>query len=106
MPACAPGRFCDVRERPVPIMPGLTRLPELAPEAVFLPLALEYPFWSEKRPEALACFGEPQDGRLAVRVRDHRVGRRRVGVLGAHGPRQQEHERADPDGDEPAKRAA
>jgi hypothetical protein len=24
---------------------------------------LEYPFWSEKRPEALACFGEPLDGR-------------------------------------------
>jgi 1-acyl-sn-glycerol-3-phosphate acyltransferase len=55
----APGRFCDVRERPVPIMPGLTRLPELAPEAVFLPLALEYPFWNERAPEMLAGFGPP-----------------------------------------------
>jgi 1-acyl-sn-glycerol-3-phosphate acyltransferase len=55
----APGRFCDVRERPVPIMPGLTRLPELAPEAVFLPLALEYPFWSERAPEMLCAFGPP-----------------------------------------------
>jgi hypothetical protein len=26
---------------------------------VFLPLALEYPFWEERCPEALAHFGEP-----------------------------------------------
>lgn len=55
----APGRFADVRERPVPIAPGLVRLPELAAEAVFLPLALEYPFWSERKPEMLAAFGSP-----------------------------------------------
>lgn len=24
-----------------------------------MPLALEYPFWQERTPEALACFGEP-----------------------------------------------
>ncbi|HZF75600.1 MAG TPA: lysophospholipid acyltransferase family protein [Acetobacteraceae bacterium] len=55
----APGRFCDVRERPVPIVPGLTRLPEIAPGAVFVPLALDYPFWTERRAEMLAAFGEP-----------------------------------------------
>jgi 1-acyl-sn-glycerol-3-phosphate acyltransferase len=55
----APGRFCDVRERPVPIVPGLARLPDLAPGADFVPLALDYPFWNERSPEMLAAFGEP-----------------------------------------------
>ncbi len=55
----APGRFADVRERPVPIAPGLARLPELAPGAVFLPLAIEYVFWTERAPEALVGFGAP-----------------------------------------------
>lgn len=57
----APGRFQDVRERPVFIAPGLLRLPELAPDAVFLPLALEMPFWTERKAELLAAFGEPID---------------------------------------------
>lgn len=55
----APGRFCDVRERPVPVAPGVARLAELAPDAVFLPLALEYVFWTERSPEMLAAFGPP-----------------------------------------------
>ncbi len=55
----APGRFADPRERPIPIAPGLTRLPELAPGAHFIPLALDYPFWSERKPEMLAAFGAP-----------------------------------------------
>lgn len=55
----APGRFADARERPVPIAPGLPRLPELAPGAVFLPMAIEYVFWSERAPEALVGFGAP-----------------------------------------------
>jgi hypothetical protein len=70
----APGRFCDVRERPVPIAPGVIRLPEIAPGAVFHPLALDYPFWSESRPEMLAAFGEPIDGAsLAALDRDSRA---------------------------------
>ncbi|MFO0465757.1 MAG: lysophospholipid acyltransferase family protein [bacterium] len=55
----APGRFSDPRERPVPIAPGMIRLPELAHEAVFVPLALDYPFWSERKAEMLAAFGAP-----------------------------------------------
>lgn len=55
----APGRFADVRERPLPLAPGVLRLAEIAPRAAFLPLALEYPFWTEPRPEALAAFGPP-----------------------------------------------
>lgn len=58
----APGRFADARERPVPIAPGLVRLPELAPHATFIPLALEYPFWSERKAEMLAAFGPPLSG--------------------------------------------
>ena len=58
----APGRFCDVRERPVPIAPGLVRLAELAPQARFLPLAIEYPFWTERSAEMLAAFGPPLTG--------------------------------------------
>ena len=55
----APGRFSDPRERPVPIAPGMIRLPEIAPEAVFVPLALDYPFWTERKAEMLAAFGTP-----------------------------------------------
>ncbi len=55
----APGRFCDPRERPIPIAPGMTRLPELAPGAWFVPLALDYPFWSERKAEMLVAFGPP-----------------------------------------------
>ena len=58
----APGRFADARERPVPLAPGVTRLAEIAPDAVIVPLALEYAHWSEKRGEALLAFGTPLDG--------------------------------------------
>ncbi|WP_237216824.1 lysophospholipid acyltransferase family protein [Falsiroseomonas oryziterrae] len=60
----APGRFSDVRERPVPIAPGMTRLPEFAPDALFIPLALDYPFWTERKAEMLCAFGEPIEGRV------------------------------------------
>jgi hypothetical protein len=32
---------------------------ERVPGTIALPVALEYPFWTEKRPEALARFGAP-----------------------------------------------
>ncbi|MBR0654332.1 lysophospholipid acyltransferase family protein [Plastoroseomonas arctica] len=70
----AAGRFHDVRERPVPLTPGIIRLAEVAPQAIFLPLALEYVFWDEKRPEALAAFGPPIAGEaLAAMPRDERA---------------------------------
>ncbi|EKE43825.1 hypothetical protein OCGS_2159 [Oceaniovalibus guishaninsula JLT2003] len=55
----AQGRFADPRERPPAIRPGLAHLMARVPGAVAVPLAMEYPFWSEKRPEALAAFGSP-----------------------------------------------
>lgn len=55
----AQGRFSDVRERPVGLQPGLAHLPERAPDAVFLPLAIEYGFWIERGAEAFLAFGAP-----------------------------------------------
>lgn len=70
----APGRFVDVRERPVPIAAGLLRLPERIPGALYLPLALDYPFWTERRAEMLAGFGDPLDGAdLAALARPDRA---------------------------------
>ena len=55
----AQGRFADPRERPVILQRGLAALMARVPGAVAVPLAMEYPFWTEKTPEALAAFGTP-----------------------------------------------
>jgi 1-acyl-sn-glycerol-3-phosphate acyltransferase len=55
----AQGRFADARERPPGIRPGVGHLLRRLKGAVLLPLALEYPFWEERYPEALARFGPP-----------------------------------------------
>ena len=52
------GRFTDPRDRP-PLEPGLGHLVAGLDDGVVLPLAAEYPFWEERRPEGLACFGTP-----------------------------------------------
>jgi 1-acyl-sn-glycerol-3-phosphate acyltransferase len=59
----AQGRFSDVRERPLRLRPGLAHLAEGEPDVCFLPLALDYAFWNEKRPEMLFSFGPPLRGR-------------------------------------------
>jgi hypothetical protein len=70
----APGRFMDVRERPVTVAPSLSRMPEFAPGTRFLPLAIEYPFWSERAPEMLCGFGPPLEGAdLAALDRESRT---------------------------------
>jgi len=72
----AQGRFVDVRVRPPGLKPGVSRLAEIAPDAVFLPLALEYPFWAERGAELLAAFGPPVPGaELAALPRDARLAR-------------------------------
>jgi 1-acyl-sn-glycerol-3-phosphate acyltransferase len=53
------GRFVDVRERPLRLRGGLGVLAVREPDVAFTPLAIEYPFWSEPRPEILCAFGEP-----------------------------------------------
>src|SRR5207253_828818 len=55
----AQGRFADPRERPPGLMSGVAHLVRHLDIGCVLPLALEYPFWDDRRPEALARFGEP-----------------------------------------------
>jgi 1-acyl-sn-glycerol-3-phosphate acyltransferase len=51
------GHFTDPRVRPLRLRPGLAHLARRLPNATILPLALEYPFWNERKPEALLRFG-------------------------------------------------
>ncbi len=51
------GKFSDVRA-PLVFAPGLDHLAARTPGATFLPLALEYSFWEERKPEVLLAFGE------------------------------------------------
>ncbi|MBV8916380.1 MAG: acyltransferase, partial [Acetobacteraceae bacterium] len=51
--------FSDVRARPVRLRPGIAHLMRRLPDAIVLPLAMEYAFWNEGKPEALARFGAP-----------------------------------------------
>lgn len=57
------GRFVDARMRPLAFKPGLaalaTRVSAVSGGCTLLPLAIEYPFWDERLPEALLRFGEP-----------------------------------------------
>ena len=53
------GRLTDPRERPVRLKPGFAHLLRRLDGGTVLPLALEYPFWDERYPEALARFGKP-----------------------------------------------
>lgn len=53
------GRFMDVRERPLRLQNGLGLLACRKPDVMFVPLAIEYSFWTEPNPEALVAFGEP-----------------------------------------------
>ena len=55
----AEGAFTDPRRRPVRLRPGIAHLVRRAPSALVVPLSLEYPFWNESTPEALAGFGTP-----------------------------------------------
>ncbi|MEP6603194.1 MAG: lysophospholipid acyltransferase family protein [Spartobacteria bacterium] len=52
------GRFVDVRARPLELQAGLGALASRTLNAVFVPLAIEYSFWTESRPEILVSFGE------------------------------------------------
>lgn len=55
----AQGQFVDVRSRPLVLKPGVGHLAHRMTTGHILPLAVEYPFWEERYPEALARFGEP-----------------------------------------------
>lgn len=53
------GRFTDVRERPLQLQEGLGALAARERNVTFLPLAIEYAFWTEPKLEILTAFGEP-----------------------------------------------
>jgi 1-acyl-sn-glycerol-3-phosphate acyltransferase len=55
----AQGEFTDPRVRPTLLRPGVGHIARRLDEGLILTLALEYPFWEERFPEALARFGEP-----------------------------------------------
>jgi 1-acyl-sn-glycerol-3-phosphate acyltransferase len=52
------GGFTDPRKRPVQLEPGIAHLVRRVEHVVIVPLAIEYPFWDERYPEALCRFGE------------------------------------------------
>ena len=79
----AQGRFADVRTRPLDLRAGVARLAEIAPDAQFVPLALEYAFWDESGAEACAAFGAPVSGRvLADLPRAERLARLEADLTG------------------------
>ncbi|MEM8645693.1 MAG: lysophospholipid acyltransferase family protein [Pseudomonadota bacterium] len=53
------GEFADARVRPVTFKPGLAHLARDCGKATFLPMAVEYCFWNESKPELLLRFGTP-----------------------------------------------
>jgi 1-acyl-sn-glycerol-3-phosphate acyltransferase len=55
----AQGKFTDARVRPPRLRSGIGHIARRLNEGSILTLALEYPFWDERLPEALARFGEP-----------------------------------------------
>lgn len=55
------GQFSDPRDRSTSLMTGLAHLVHRQPGIWVLPLAVEYCFWEERLPEALAMFGAPMD---------------------------------------------
>lgn len=61
------GHFSDVRDHSMPLMPGLSHLAWKIPGVKFLPVAFEYGFWNESRPQIFARFGAPigSDERLS-----------------------------------------
>lgn len=53
----AQGEFVDVRERPTRLKAGIGHLIHRIEAATIVPLAIEYPFWNDSRPEVLVRFG-------------------------------------------------
>jgi 1-acyl-sn-glycerol-3-phosphate acyltransferase len=53
----AQGRFSDVRERPLKLAPGLAHLLKNSPDVIVFPMAVEFPYAEERKPEALVRFG-------------------------------------------------
>jgi hypothetical protein len=55
----AQGRFVDPRVRPIDLRPGVGHIASKLKAGLVVPAAVEYPFWSERTPVALARVGQP-----------------------------------------------
>ena len=55
----AQGTFADARQRPAGLKPGLAHLALRVPGTALVPVALEYPFGTEVRPNIALTFGTP-----------------------------------------------
>ncbi len=53
------GHFADPRRRPIALRAGIAHLARTVPDVLLVPLAVEYVFWNESRPELLLRFGAP-----------------------------------------------
>jgi 1-acyl-sn-glycerol-3-phosphate acyltransferase len=51
------GEFADPRTRPPAIRTGVAHAAASSGRGLIVPVAVEYPFWSERLPEALVAFG-------------------------------------------------
>lgn len=54
----AQGEFADVRTRPLNLRPGVGHLAARLTRGWVVPIAVEYSFWTESKPEALVRIGE------------------------------------------------
>ena len=61
------GKFADVRA-PLIFAAGLEHLAARVPGARYLPLAVEYTFWEERKPEVLLAFGAADGGDVHGRL--------------------------------------
>ena len=77
----AEGHFADVRPRPLVIAPGIAHLARRVPDATFVPLAIEYAFWDERRPNVLMRFGEPISARSFATLSVAEINERFGGAL-------------------------
>ncbi len=68
----AEGEFTDARRRPVTLRPGIAHLARI-PDVLLLPLAIEYVFWNESRPELLLRFGTPIPADPGMRTADWNI---------------------------------
>jgi 1-acyl-sn-glycerol-3-phosphate acyltransferase len=57
----AQGEFADVRQRPLNLRSGVGHLAARVSRGWVIPIAVEYTFWTESKPEALVRLGEPLD---------------------------------------------
>jgi 1-acyl-sn-glycerol-3-phosphate acyltransferase len=55
----AQGEFADVRQRPLNLRAGVGHLAARVNTGRVVPIALEYAFWTESKPEALVRIGQP-----------------------------------------------